>query len=168
MQRDHKTINRLLAGLIFAIAFIIYFLTIAPTASFWDPAERIASAHTLQIPHPPGAPFYLLLGRLFAMFMPTEYVSLSINMMSALSSALTVMLLYLIVVRLIRAIKGHPDTYSVYDRFAMYSGAAIGALAFSVSDSHWFVSVEAETYAMSLFFYCPGSLAIPSLGRDSR
>ena len=152
MQRDHKTINRLLAGLIFAIAFIIYFLTIAPTASFWDPSERIASAHSLQIPHPPGAPFYLLLGRLFAMFMPVEYVSLSINMMSALSSALTVMLLYLIVIRLIRAIKGHPDTYSTYDRFATYAGATIGALAFSVSDSLWFVSVEAETYAMSLFF----------------
>jgi hypothetical protein len=152
MQSDHRTINRLLAGLIFAVAFILYFITIAPTASFWDPAERIASAHSLQIPHPPGAPFYLLLGRLFTMFVPVEHVGLSMNAMSAISSALTVMLLYLITIRLIRTFKGNPDSYSVYDRYAAYSGAAIGALAFSVSDSMWFVSVEAETYAMSLFF----------------
>ncbi|MFW6347315.1 MAG: DUF2723 domain-containing protein, partial [Cyclonatronaceae bacterium] len=127
--------------------------TLAPTASFWDPAERIATAYGLEIPHPPGTPMYLLLGRLFAMFMPAEYVAYSINMMSAISSGITIMLLYLIVVRLMRIMnEGHPDSWELPARIATYGGAIIGALTFAATDSLWFISVEAETYAMSLTF----------------
>ncbi|HBZ37724.1 MAG TPA: DUF2723 domain-containing protein, partial [Balneola sp.] len=106
MFSDHKTTNKYLALLTFFVSLIIYTLTLAPTASFWDAGEFIAVAHGLQVNHPPGAPFYSILGRIFSMFMPTEYVAVSINFISALASALTVMLLYLIIVRLVREWKG--------------------------------------------------------------
>lgn len=124
----------------------------APTASFWDAGEFIAVAHGLQVNHPPGAPLYSIMGRIASMFMPTEYVAVSINFLSALSSALTIMLLYLIIVRLVREFKGHPDAMSLIDKIGMYGGALVGALTFSVTDTFWFNAVEAEVYAMSMFF----------------
>lgn len=152
MHRNHQSLNKYFAITAFFSAFILYFMTMPPTTSFWDCAERIACSYLLQIPHPPGAPLYLLLGRLFSMFVPTEYVAYSINMMSTLASSIAVMMLYLIIVRFIREFRGHPDTFDVYDKIALYGGALIGALAFAVSDSFWFTAVEAETYALSLCF----------------
>ncbi|MEX0720719.1 MAG: DUF2723 domain-containing protein [Balneolaceae bacterium] len=152
MLSDHKTTNKYLALFTFVLSLIIYSLTLAPTASFWDAGEFIAVAHGLQVNHPPGAPFYSILGRVFSMFMPTEYIAVSINFISALASALTVMLLYLIIVRLIREWKGHPDGMNIMDKIGMYGGALVGALTFAVSDTFWFSSVEAEVYALSMFF----------------
>jgi hypothetical protein len=152
MFSDHKSTNKYLALFTFIVSLIIYCLTLAPTASFWDAGEFIAVAHGLQVNHPPGAPFYSLVGRIFSMFMPSGYVALSINFISALSSALTVMLLYLIIVRLVREWKGAPNTMDMMDKIGMYGGAVIGALTFAVTDTFWFSAVEAEVYAMSMFF----------------
>lgn len=152
MFSDHKTTNKYLALLTFFVSLIIYSLTIAPTASFWDAGEFIAVAHGLQVNHPPGAPFYSILGRIFSMFMPTEYVALSINFISALASALTVMLLYLIIVRLVREWKGEVSSFSLMDKIGMYGGALVGSLTFAVTDTFWFNAVEAEVYALSMFF----------------
>ncbi|MGM0589229.1 MAG: protein O-mannosyl-transferase family [Bacteroidota bacterium] len=152
MFTDHKSRNRLFAGFVFLAALILYTITLAPTASFWDAGEFIAVANGLQVTHPPGAPFYLLIGRFFSMFMPPLYVALSVNFVSALASALTVMFLYLIIVRLVREWKGHPDEYPKIDLVGMYGGAIIGALTFAVTDSFWFSAVESEVYALSMFF----------------
>lgn len=152
MFSDHKTTNKYLALFAFIVSLVIYTLTLAPTASFWDSGEFIAVAHGLQVNHPPGAPFYSLVGRIFSMFMPAGYVAVSINFISALSSALTIMFLYLIVVRLVREWKGHPDSMDIMDKIGMYGGALVGALTFAVTDTFWFSAVEAEVYAMSMFF----------------
>lgn len=153
IRTDHSSLNRLFAGLAFAVAFLLYLSTLPPTASFWDCSERIACAWGLQIPHPPGTPFYLLMGRLFSMFVPATSAAYMINMMSALASSLTIMLLYLIIVRFVREFRGHNiDSYGTIDRIGLYGGALTGALTFAVSDSHWFTSIEAETYALSLTF----------------
>ncbi|SMO38208.1 protein O-mannosyl-transferase family [Gracilimonas mengyeensis] len=152
MLSDHKKTNRYLALFTFFVSLIIYALTVAPTASFWDAGEFIAVAHGLQVNHPPGAPFYSLVGRIFSMFMPTSYVALSINFISVLSSALTVMFLYLIVVRLVREWKGHPDEFPFVEKIGVYGGALVGALTFAVTDTFWFSAAEAEVYAMSMFF----------------
>jgi len=152
MFSDHKTTNKYLALLTFFVSLIIYCLTLAPTASFWDAGEFIAVAHGLQVNHPPGAPFYSILGRIFSMFMPTEYVALSVNFISALASALTIMLLYLIIVRLVREWKGDVADFSLMDKIGMYGGALVGAFTFAVSDTFWFNAVEAEVYALSMFF----------------
>ncbi|MDZ7680383.1 MAG: DUF2723 domain-containing protein [Fodinibius sp.] len=152
MFSNHKSTNRTLALLTFVASLILYMMTMAPTASFWDAGEFIAVGHGLQVNHPPGAPFYSLLGRLFSMFMPTAWVAVSINFISALSSALTVTLLYLIVVRLVREWKGAPEKMITIDRIGMYGGAILGAFTFAVTDTFWFSAVEAEVYALSMFF----------------
>lgn len=152
MFSDHKTTNKYLALFTFFVSLVIYTLTLAPTASFWDAGEFIAVAHGLQVNHPPGAPFYSILGRLASMFMPSEYVAVSINFLSALASAFTVMFLYLIIVRLVKEFRGNPDTYSVIDKIGTYGGGLVGALTFAVTDTFWFNAVEAEVYALSMFF----------------
>lgn len=152
MFSNHKTTNKYLALFAFLVSLTIYSLTLAPTASFWDAGEFIAVAYGLQVNHPPGAPLYSIMGRIASMFMPTEYVAVSINFLSALASAFTVMLLYLIIVRLVREFKGHPDEMSLIDKIGMYGGGLVGALTFAVTDTFWFNAVEAEVYAMSMFF----------------
>lgn len=150
--KDSSTQHKLLAALSFFVAFIIYSLTVYPTTSFWDPGEFIAVAEGLQVNHPPGAPFYSLTGRIFAMFVPAEYVALSINFISIFASAFTVMFLYLVIVRLIEEFKGRIEEMSGYDRLATFAAGLIGALTFSVTDTFWFNAVEAEVYAPSMFF----------------
>lgn len=152
MFSNQNTTNRTFALFTFLATLVLYCITIAPTASFWDSGEFIAVAHGLQVNHPPGAPFYSLVGRLFSMFMPASYVALSINFISALTSALTVMLLYLIIVRLVKEFRGPAEEMDSMDLIGMYGGALLGALAFSVTDTFWFNAVEAEVYAPSMFF----------------
>ncbi|MDZ7264649.1 MAG: DUF2723 domain-containing protein [candidate division KSB1 bacterium] len=143
-------IHRLGAALVFIFSLIVYSLTIAPTTSFWDCGEFITCAYILGVPHPPGAPFYLLLGRIFSMIPWAADIGLRVNLISAIATALTVMLTYLIIVRLIKLWRGQIRSGS--DRLIHYGSAIIGALAFAFSDSLWFNAVEAEVYAISMFF----------------
>jgi hypothetical protein len=153
MFENHRSTNRTLAIFVFISALILYLYTMAPTASFWDPGEFIAAAYGLEVNHPPGAPLFLLVGHLFSMFLPKHLVAPAVNFVSVLTSSLTIMLLYLIIVRLVREIKGYDvSQYKQIDRIAMYGGAIIGAFGFAVTDSFWFNSAEAEVYAFSMFF----------------
>ncbi|MCB1046909.1 MAG: DUF2723 domain-containing protein [Calditrichaeota bacterium] len=139
--------HRVTAALVFCAALVLYLLTMAPTTSFWDCGEFITASRTLSVPHPPGAPFYLLLGRLFSMLpWPTD-IGARVNLISPLASATTVMLLYLSVIHLIAYWKPRHEM-SWTDLF----GAALGALVFMASDSFWFNAVEAEVYAISMLF----------------
>lgn len=147
-----KRTEKIVAGAVFLYALVLYLLTVAPAISFWDAGEFIAIANRLQVSHPPGAPFYMLVGRLFSMFVPVQYVALSINLVSVLSSAFTILLLHLIIVRLISEWQGTRISWSDNDRFSALSGGVIGACTFAVSDSFWFNAVEAEVYAMSMLF----------------
>ena len=75
-----KRTEKLLAAIVFVYSLVIYLLTVAPATSFWDSGEFIAIANRLQVSHPPGAPFYMLIGRLFSMFVPTAYIALAVNL----------------------------------------------------------------------------------------
>ena len=147
-----KRLDRIVATVVFVYALVLYLATVAPTASFWDAGEFIAIAHGLQVSHPPGAPFYMLVGRLFSMFVPTAYISLAVNLVSVLASALTVLLTYLIIVRLVREWQGSPETWTTPQRITAIAGGLVGACTFAVTDSFWFNAVEAEVYALSMFF----------------
>ena len=136
--------DRLVSLGILVYALVLYGLTVAPTASFWDAGEFIAIAHGLQVSHPPGAPFYMLVGRLFSMFAPDAFISLSVNLVSVIASAVTVLLTHWIIVRLIRE-------FSADKALAMFGGI-VGACTYAVTDSFWFNAVEAEVYAMSMLF----------------
>ena len=97
----HRTINRTLAALLFFAAVILYLRTMAPTFSFWDCGESIATAYTLGIPHPPGAPLFLLIAHLFSMIPFFSDIGARVNLISTLVSSATVMLTYLITIRFI-------------------------------------------------------------------
>ncbi|PSQ90637.1 MAG: DUF2723 domain-containing protein, partial [Bacteroidetes bacterium QS_4_64_154] len=146
-------IDRITAGLVFLWALGLYLATVAPTVSFWDPGERIASVYTLQVMHPPGAPFYLLLGRLFAMLAPSpETVAYAVNLLSVLASAGTVLLTHLIVVRLVRRWQPDLSEQSTGQYVVALTSGVVGAVTLSVSDSFWFNAGIAEVYALSTFF----------------
>lgn len=148
-----KLVDRLTAAAVFVFALVLYLLTVAPTVSFWDPGERIAVSYGLQIPHPPGAPFYMLIGRVFSMFVAADYAALAMNMISVLSAAGTALLAYYIILQFVREWTQEPrSAWPAGLRIAAYAGGIIGALTLAVSDSFWFNAVEAETYALSTFF----------------
>lgn len=141
--------HRIIAGSIFLAALILYAKTMAPTVSFWDCGEFIATSYILGVPHPPGSPLYLLLGRVATMLPIMDDIAARVNFMSVLSSALAVMFLYLIIVQLVRKWRG--PVASRNEGLISYGAAAVGALTFMVTDSQWFNAVEAEVYSMSTF-----------------
>ena len=100
-----KKLNNIFAIVTFLYAFIIYILTMAPTTSFWDCGEFIATSITLGVPHPPGTPFYLLLGNFFSQLPTFADSGARVILISPIFSALAVMFLYLIIVQLIQCFK---------------------------------------------------------------
>jgi len=133
----------------------VYALTIEPTASYWDCGEFIAASYKLQIPHPPGAPLFLMLGRLFSLlsFGDVTKVAYWINMVSALSSAFTILFLYWSITLIARKLVVFEDDKATFVQKIQVIGAGVvGSLAYTFSDSFWFSATEAEVYAISSFF----------------
>ena len=143
--------NRLTATLMFVVSAVVYLLTIEPTASFWDCGEFIASSYKLEVGHPPGNPVFQLIARCFSMFADPQHAAVAVNAMNAICSALTIFFLYLTIVFLVkRLVKPSADgTYSVAQAIAIMGSGAVGALAYTFSDTFWFSAVEGEVYAMS-------------------
>ena len=148
---EFKKLNNLSGWLTFVVALIVYVITIEDTASFWDAGEFIAVSSKLEVPHPPGAPFYLLLGRFFSFFSfgDPEKIAISINFLSALGSAFTILFLFWSITHLTSKIYPPKEKKNVL--LVIISGLT-GALSFTFTDSFWFSAVEAEVYAMSSFF----------------
>ena len=139
--------------LVFAIAAIVYGLTLEPSASFWDCGEFIASAYKLEVGHPPGAPLFMLLGRFFSMFGGPEHAALMMNAMSGVASAFTVMFLFWSITHLGRIwIRKSPANGSEQMQWIVLLAGFIGSLAYTFSDTFWFSAVEAEVYASSSLF----------------
>jgi hypothetical protein len=150
-----KRNNNLVGWIVFAISLITYTLTVEPTASFWDCGEFIACAYKLQVPHPPGAPLFLLLGRMFSFLALGDVtrVAFWINMMSVVSSALTILFMHWTIVMIGRKVfrKSFAELTQSEGIILLLSGA-VGSLIYAFSDTFWFSAVEAEVYAMSSFF----------------
>jgi hypothetical protein len=151
----YKQINNLSGWLVFAISTLVYVLTVEQTASFWDPGEFVAVSYKLQVPHPPGAPFMLLVYRMFgflAMGDPLQ-VAYWMNIGSALFSGFTILFLFwsitLMGKRLFAVVEGEETKGQT---IALMGAGLVGSLVYTFSDSFWFSAVEAEVYAMSSFF----------------
>ncbi len=151
----YKQINNLSGWLIFVISTLVYILTVEQTASFWDPGEFIAVSYKLQVPHPPGAPFMLLVYRMFgflAMGDPLQ-VAYWMNIGSALFAGFTILFLFwsitLMGKRLFSVVEGEETKGQT---ISLMGAGMVGALVYTFSDSFWFSAVEAEVYAMSSFF----------------
>lgn len=150
-----KKLNNIIGWIVFAIATFVYVSTIEPTASFWDCGEYIACAYKLEVGHPPGAPFFLIVGRVFALLAGGDpaLAGKMVNIMSALSSSFTILFLFWSITRLAkRTLVKKGETFEVGQQIAVLGAGIIGALAYTFSDSFWFSAVEGEVYAMSSFF----------------
>ncbi|MFZ9234863.1 MAG: DUF2723 domain-containing protein [Algoriphagus sp.] len=151
----YKQINNLTGWLVFAISTLVYVLTVEQTASFWDPGEFVAVSYKLQVPHPPGAPFMLLVYRMFGFlaFGDPLQVAYWMNIGSALFSGFTILFLFwsitLMGKRLFSVVEGEETKGQT---IALMGAGIVGALVYTFSDSFWFSAVEAEVYAMSSFF----------------
>ena len=141
-----KKLENLIAGVIFLITFAVYFSTMAPTVSFWDTGEFIATSHILGVPHPPGSPLFLLVGKFFSLLPISIDIAFRVNIFSPIISALTISLLFLICNQFIDRID--PSDNNKF--FKMWSSLT-ASLTFAFTHSHWFNAVETEVYAFSGF-----------------
>ena len=152
-MKKFRKLNNLTGWVVFSIAAVVYILTIEPTVSWWDPGEHISTAYKLQIGHPPGAPTFGLAGRFFSLFAfgNTGKVALMINMLSALSSAFTILFLFWTITMMALKIVSPKGEITMVETIKILSAGFVGALTFTFSDSFWFSAVEANVFAMSLF-----------------
>ncbi|HBH47880.1 MAG TPA: DUF2723 domain-containing protein, partial [Bacteroidales bacterium] len=148
-----KLYNRILGWVVFLIAAATYILTAEPSVSLWDCGEFIASAYKLQVGHPPGAPLFMIIARVFTLFAGSnvENVAFMVNVMSALASAFTIMFLFWTITHLALKITGKEEL-PPYKLIGILGSGLVGALAYTFSDTFWFSAVEGEVYAMSSFF----------------
>jgi len=149
---NQQRINNLAGWIVFGISLFVYVLTLEPTISLWDCGEFLVSSYKLEINHSPGAPLFMLLGRLFSLFSfgnPAKAAYL-INLVSAVSSAATILFLFWTIVWLISKLEQKQG--KSFPVFLKLGVAATGALSFAFTDSFWFSAVEAEVYALSSLF----------------
>jgi hypothetical protein len=150
---NYKKLNVYVGWLVFLIATAVYFITIEDTVSLWDCGEYITAAYKLEVGHPPGAPLFMLLGRLFSFFAAPENVAVWINRMSALSSSATILFMFWSITILAKKmVFQRTRELSKGDTIAILGSGFIGAMAYTFSDSFWFSAVEGEVYAMSSLF----------------
>lgn len=154
MQENYSKLNNLIGWIVFAIAAFTYVSTLEPTASFWDCGEYISTAIKLQVGHPPGAPFFQLMGNFFAQFAFGDVTQQAymVNMVSGLSSAFTILFLFWTITALGKKFASHHGEMTQARMISIFGAGAVGALAYTFSDSFWFSAAEGEVYAMSSLF----------------
>ncbi|MDR1678247.1 MAG: DUF2723 domain-containing protein [Prevotellaceae bacterium] len=155
-MKQYKLWNNIFGWLAFAVAAFTYFSTMEPTASFWDCPEFIACGYKLEVGHPPGAPFFMLIQKFFSLFAGNDVSQIAywVNAWSAVASAFTILFLFWTITRLARKIV-KPDVngeYRLAQTIAIIGSGLVGALLYTFSDSFWYSAVEAEVYASSAVF----------------
>lgn len=153
-MKQYQKLNNILGFAVFAIAAVVFLLTLEPTASWWDPGEFISTTYKLQVGHPPGTPTMQLVGRIFSLFAfgDTARVAMMINAMSAITSAVAVLFLFWTITILARKIVAPQGVESQGQMLTIFAAGLIGSLTFTFTDSFWFSAVEGEVYAMSSMF----------------
>ena len=151
--KTFKKYKLIFAWSAFLIAFITYYLTAEPTVSFWDCGEFIASSYKLEVGHPPGAPFFMLIARFFSLFSDSpENVAFMINLVSVTASAFTIFFLFLTISYFTEKILIKQDTVKKIPAAVVLLSSLVGSLIYTFSDTFWFSAVEAEVYASSSLF----------------
>ena len=150
-----KRINNLTGWLVCLIACTVYMLTAEAGGSLWDCGEFVSSCFKLQVPHPPGAPLFVMLGRLFIVLFGDNPLTAAkaVNIMSALASGFTILFLFWSITHFARKmVQRGSEALSASQLLLVMGSGAVGALAYTFSDSFWYSAVEGEVYAMSSFF----------------
>jgi tetratricopeptide (TPR) repeat protein len=146
---NYKMLHRVLAALSFLIIFVIFTMTVQPSVPFWDCGEFLGMMTWQQVPHPPGAPLFSIIGGVVQVILPFGNLGWQGNMMSVVASAFTVMFLYLMVVIVIKNLRKEPIETFV-DALAVYGSAFVGSIAFGFSSTFWFNGIESEVYAIGI------------------
>ncbi len=150
---NFKRINNITGWFICVFACAVYIMTMEATGSFWDTGEFASSAYKLQIPHPPGAPLFVLLGRLFMAPFDPQNAATGINLMSALASGFTILFLFWTITHFaLKIVQKDGQPINNIKTLGVMTAGVIGALAYTFSDSFWYSAVEGEVYALSSFF----------------
>ncbi|HXW00340.1 MAG TPA: DUF2723 domain-containing protein, partial [Anaerolineae bacterium] len=131
-------------------SLVVYIKTMAPTVSFWDCGEFIAVSAILGIPHPPGAPLYVMIGRIFSIIPIFEDISARVNLLSALSSAFAALFCYLCGVRILK--HWFKNNLTSFNKLLLYGGSVSGAFMAAFGLTNWNNSVEAEVYGLAMVF----------------
>ncbi len=149
-MKNYRLINNAFGWLAFLVAAITYLLTIEPTTSFWDCGEFITTSFKLQVGHPPGAPFFMIVGRFFTILAgdPSK-AAMAVNTLSALASAFTILFLFWTITHLAKKLVGNNEELGLSQIIAIIGSGMVGALAYTFSDTFWFSAVEGEVYASS-------------------
>ena len=153
-MKQYKTVNNLVGWITFLIAATVYCMTIEPTASFWDCPEFITTGYKLEVGHPPGAPFFMLVANLFSQFASdASTVAKMVNYMSALMSGACILFLFWSITHLVRKLVVTDENNITRGQMVTIMGSGlVGALAYTFSDTFWFSAVEGEVYAFSSLF----------------
>lgn len=152
---NFRKVNNITGWVVCAIASLVYILTAEKSGSFWDTGEFVAAAFKVQMPHPPGAPLFVLIGRFFIILFggSGEMAAKAINIMNALASGFTVLFLFWSITHFARKLtSGFLEEPDRGQMFSIMGAGIVGALAFTFSDSFWYSAVEGEVYAFSSFF----------------
>jgi len=150
-------VNNIVGWIVCVIACGVYIMTMEPTGSFWDCGEFVSSCYKLQIPHPPGAPLFVLMGRFFIILFGDNPLTAArgVNFMSAVASGMSILFLFWSITHFARKIVQKDKTIASLDAqqiFSIMAAGVIGALAYTFCDSFWYSAVEGEVYASSAFF----------------
>lgn len=152
-MKQYKLVNNILGWVLGALACTVYILTAEATASWWDCGEFIATAMKLEVGHPPGAPTFQLLGRIFGMGVDPMQAAHAINVMSAICSGMGIMFLFWSITMLgKKLLKTKEPSLKDWRTWGIFAAGIVGALCYTFSDTYWFSAVEGEVYAMSSFF----------------
>jgi hypothetical protein len=153
-MKNYRFVNIIAGWFTFTVAAFVYLSTMEPSASFWDCGEFISSAFKLEVGHPPGAPLFMIMGRVFTLLAGGDVTQVAkmVNAMSALASAFTILFLFWSITHLARKILGRGGEMTTGNLVAIIGSGLVGALAYTFSDTFWFSAVEGEVYASSSLF----------------
>ncbi len=150
-----RKVNNITGWVVFAIASLTYILTAEKSGSLWDCGEFVSACYKVQMPHPPGAPLFVLLGRFFIILFGDNPATAAkaVNIMNALASGATILFLFWTVTHFARKLmvgfRQEPNGPQVY---TIMGAGIVGALAYTFTDSFWYSAVEGEVYALSSLF----------------
>jgi MFS family permease len=149
---SYKKINNIVGWIVCIIACSVYMLTKEKSASFWDCGEFLSGSYKLEVVHSPGAPLFLLIGRIFTMFGNAASAAANVNSLAALSSGFTILFLFWGITHFAKRIMERRGLeISGGNLIAIMAAGVVGGLAYTFCDTAWFSAVEGEVYALSSF-----------------
>src|SRR3954470_18976186 len=152
---NFRKINNIAGWVVFVLASLVFIMTSEERGSFWDCGEFVAACYKVQLPHPPGAPLFVLLGRFFIILFGNDPLraAKAVNIMNALASGATILFLFWTVTHFARKLMtGFREEPNRQQMFTIIGAGIVGALAYTFTDSFWFSAVEGEVYALSSMF----------------